>query len=315
MNKIYTKSIGFLIINKVQSCEIISFIDDKCDSLKKSTYSNIICENFQRQFKCTVNVQYKYDKKNNILIYLYCVSSSCNRKWRAQQLKVNIKKDEEISFEVMSNHEKCEHSEKIIRQLRGAEREKMANLAKQTSVSHVRNEALISCDTIALSQGHLQNVYPKPVIRKAISEINCENDKCKDPFYDIFLTCNELKCVYNIEMKKDKFTITILTKEQALVVKSYIEQCKKNKIVSRFYYDATGSIINKLDTKNFFHHIIVIPIVYGENDLNASFYNVGEMITILHTSDHQEIFLRKFSQILQQNKCSGEWFFCSQYER
>lgn len=302
----YTKVIGQLKISSDLLKEIVKFDEEEGVKLRKNKYSNIICEEIVKQFKSTINVDNCDDKTKNINIYFYCASKKCKRRWKLMQLKSNIIKDQDNTFDFFSTHEKCDHSEKLIRQLRGSERINIAKLAKETSVSNVRNEAMLSCDKDSLAKGNLQKIYTKPVIRKAMSEKNCEFDKSLDPIYDIYLTANDLDNVHSLEMKKDKFSITFLSQKQANVCSSYINSCKKNKTVSRFYYDATGGILSNMEnSKCFFHHIIVIPWKFNDIDKSNSFFNVGELITILHTSDQQEIFLRKFLQNLRKNKCLG----------
>lgn len=300
-----TINIGKLTISKDMVQETIKFDGDNCVTLIRKKYSNVICDEMLQQFKVTLNVENLYDRRKNIIIYLYCASKECKRRWKLIQLKSCIKKDEDNHFDVLSTHNKCEHSEKLIRQLRGTERKNVAKIAKETSVANVRNEALLSCDKDSLEKGNLQKVYPKPVIRKAMSEKNCELDKNSDPIFSIYLTANDLDNVESIEMKKEKFSITFLSHKQAAVVQSYINDCKKNNVISRLYYDATGGILSNMNSKSFLHHIIVIPWKFNKIDEESSFFNIGELITILHTSYQQEIFLRRFLLNLRKNNCIG----------
>lgn len=109
----------------------------------------------------------------------------------------------------------------------------------------------------------------------------------------------------------ERFSVSLISREQITTVKKYIEKCKKEKCVSRFHYDATGGILAKPleNMKSIFHHVMVIPFKYSEIDERGSFVNIGELITCLHTSDNQEIFLRKFFQLAsKQIKSRGKLF-------
>lgn len=287
-------------INFNQLQDVFNYNDKKCIGLNKEKYTNIVCENFLTQFKKTVNVKWGNDKGKSIIIDLYCASKECKARFKLSQKKELINNDSQVNFSVKSTEIDCDHkNEKLVRHLKGENRKKIASAVKDKSVETVRNQAIISCDKVALSEGHLQGIHTYPVMRKAASELRNENDKNKDPMYDIFLQANDLKFVHSVEYKHDKFNVTIISSELISIFVKYLTKCNKSAQVSRVHYDATGGILAKPceGINNLFHHVIVIPMKLNENDQQGTFLNIGEMISSLHTTDQQEIFIRRFIQL------------------
>lgn len=303
----YKLTLNDLKIKKETLSDIFTFEETRCTGLNRESYANIIGDEILTQLKSSVNIQWGRDNGASIIIYLYCPLKTCDYKVKLNQKKSNIKCNEDVSFAVKTNREKCQHREKVGRPLKGLERKKVAQEAKNTSITQVRDSAIIKSDKELLYEGNLQKIYTKPVIKQAISELNKKNDKSCDPVNDLFLQINDLSCVYSMEIKKERFSITLISEKQIEILKSYATRCHKNEIVSRIHYDATGGILASpsSDIRNLFHHIIVIPLKFNENDKCGTFVNVGELISALHTSEQQEIYLRRFihlasKQIKQQ---------------
>lgn len=285
-------------LNELQ--EVFHYKDNECVGLNKEKYGDNVCGNFFQQFGKTVNIKWGNDKGKSITIDLYCAAKDCEVKYKLTQKKSEIKFDHHVNLIVKSTEQECEHkNEKLIRQLKGDKRKKIGGAVKDKSVEIVRTAAIISSNKEALAEGHLQEVYTKSVMRKAASELRVKNDKSIDPMYDIFLQANELKYVHNIEYKHDRFNITLISSEQVEILKKYISMCKKDSKVPTIHYDASGGMLAKPceGMKSLFHHVIVIPMKMNPNDDQGSFINIGEMISSVHTSDQQEIFIRRFLQL------------------
>lgn len=280
--------------------DIFKFEDGNCRGLQREKYRDLLCDKFLQQFEKTVNIKWGRDVGKSITIELYCSSKVCKKKFKITQKKDLIKQNETVEMQVKSCVNICNHEDdKLIRQLRGITRKEVAEQVKATSVDIVRYEAMTHCDRQSLSKGNLQKIYTGPVLRQAASDLSAKNDLSKDPLYDLFLQSNKLKCVHSIEYKFERFNITLLSNDQIEILKGYIATCKRNSKVTRIHYDATGGILAKPneDINNLFHHVLVIPSKYNENDDQGSFLNIGEMISSLHTSDQQEIFLKRFLQL------------------
>lgn len=288
-----------LKIENNQNSEIFSFKNNCCVGLKRDTYISLVCDAFLSQFNKTINVRWGRDKGENIIIYSYCALKSCKKCYKIHVEKISVQIHQDIEFKVSSSDDQCKHNDPVIRQLKGKERKQIADKAKATSVSEIRKDAILGCKRDSLEQGNLQKIYTQPVIRKALSEVTKIGDKSNNPLHDVFIQVNELKCVYSVDIKKQRFSITMLSDEQIEILKIYATKCKQNQEISRIHYDATGGILASpdIEIKSLFHHILVIPWKFNEKDKNGTFINIGEMISALHTSDKQEIFLRMFLQL------------------
>lgn len=308
----YTLTLNNLNLEVESLSDIFKFEDGKCRGLNKEKYRDLFCDIFLQQFEKTVNIKWGRDSGKSITIELYCASKVCKKKFKITQKKDVIKQNETVEMQVKSCVNICNHEkEKLIRQLRGVGRKEAAEQVKATSVDIVRNKAMEHSDVSSLSKGNLQKIYTGPVLRKAASDLSAKNDLSKDPLYDLFLQSNKLKCVHSIEYKLERFNITLLSNEQIEILKGYITTCTRNSQITRIHYDATGGILAKPndDINNLFHHVLVIASKFNENDDQGSFLNVGEMISSLHTSDQQEIFLKRFLQLAsKQINSKGELF-------
>lgn len=287
---------------------VFSFENDICTGINAERYKDIIHKEIQEQFPLTVNTKCgNGSNKYTIVIRLYCALKKCPRKFKLKIKKEDVTLNSDGYFSFVSTHLSCDHDEKIIRQLRGNERKEIASLVKSSSVSSVRSDAIKSANYESLLKGNMQKVFVKPVLRKAVSELNCESDQSPDTLYDLFLRANKMKFVYNIEYKSERFNITILSTDQIKMLNKYVANCQKNNEVSRIYYDATGGMCKSPanDIKTLFHHTIVIPLKCNEIDSNYTLLNIGEMISALHTSQQQDIFLRRFMHLAKEPKKSG----------
>lgn len=307
-----TTALDDLIIKQDVLSKIFSFEGNNCIGLNKNEYRDILCEEFLIQFKNTVNIKWGRGNKQSIVIDLYCASKHCQVKYKISKKKSEIAlTNEQVNLSVKSNGHQCYHEdEKLIRQLRGTNRENIAKQVKQSSVDLVRNDAIIEGKN-TVSSGNLNNIYTKAVLRKAASEFSAKNDKSSDSLFDVFLQSNHLKFVNSIEYKFNKFNVLLISEEQIQILSKYITNCKRNNELTRLHYDATGGILAKPneDINNLFNHVIIIPHKFHEIDSVGSHINIGEMITSLHTSDQQEIFLRKFLQLARkQIKSKGNFF-------
>lgn len=280
---------------------LFKFDKDACIGLNKKKYRDLLCNEFLKQYQKTVNIKWGRDSGKSVTVELYCASKTCHLVFKLTQKKENITMTgNNVTMHLKSSDHVCKHEdEKLIRQLRGSARKEVALKVKGASVDVIRGEAIIDANKELLSKGNLQNIYTAPVLRKAASDLRAKNDLSNDPIYDLFLQSNELKCVHSIEFKFVRFNINLLSSEQIEILKGYISSCSKNSQVSRIHYDATGGILAKPheDIKNLLHHTIVIPAKFSDLDEQGSFLNIGEMISSLHTSDQQEIFLRRFLQL------------------
>lgn len=298
----YKFNLNNVVIDSCDAKKVISYLDKKGSVLCNKSYREIVCNAFLNQQKVTANIYSGNSRGNCIQIYMYCASKVCKRKFKLVQEKLKIIEDSSITFLASSTQENCDHSEKIIRQLRGEERKNIAKTVKDSSVDNYRSEAILRSNSDLLKAGHLQNIHPSPVLRKAVSDYNRENDKHKDAFMDLMLKLDSIESVFSVELKKDKFSVMILSEKQITMLKSFIENCKKQNTISRIHFDATGNITASphKDIKKLLHHILVIGHKFNESDSTNTFVNVGEFITSLHTSDNLEIFLRRFLQLASQ---------------
>jgi hypothetical protein len=298
-----------LTLSNEQVETIFVYDAEGCVKLNKETYKKIIMDELLKQHKTSAYIKNSDDRsRKSIVIDLYCVLKQCERKFKIKCKKDHIKYDEDVKLTMTSTHESCSHDEKFIRQLRGEQRKEIALQAKSTSVYQVRSSAIENSDKKLLESGNLQNIYPKSVIQKAVSEQNCESDKSKDPLYDLFLRANSFKFVYSVEYKYERFSVTILSNKQIQIFEQYLKFCATNKVVSRINFDATGGICASPSEKiaKLFHHTIVIPMKTNEIDRTSSLINIGELISSLHTTHQQEIFLRRFIQMKSmESKKSG----------
>lgn len=295
----YLIKLDNLSVKSDQINDIFTFDGDYCNGLNKESYINVICSEILKQFMSTVNVKYGRDKGKIIVIYMYCVLKQCTRAFKIKIEKHTVKKNESANFEVSSTENDCDHREKVIRQLRGNERRMLAEKIKSTSISSFRSDAIIDSDKESLSKGNLQTIYTKPVLRKALSEKKCENDFHSNPLFDLVMQINNFKFVHSVDFKKERFNVILLSSKQISSLKTYLRWCRENNQISRLHFDATGGVLASPDDdiSNLFHHIIVFPWKFNKIDNKCSFMNVGEMISALHTSDQQEIFLRRFIQL------------------
>lgn len=304
-----------LELSSAQVNDVFLYENSKCVGLNKDKYPKIICDELLRQLEISTNIKWGNDYlRTSIIIDLYCAAKECERKFKIKIKKSQIKINEAQKLQISSTLESCLHSEKFIRQLRGEERKNVAMLAKSSSVNQVRMAAIENANKDLLLRGNLQKIHPKPVIRKAISEQNCESDKSKDHLYDLFLRANDFKYVHSVEYKLERFCITTLSSNQIKIFAMYIRNCEKSNEVSRMCFDATGGICKSPAEiiKKIFHHAIIIAMKANKIDTTNSLINVGELISALHTTHQQEIFLTRFIQMARAElKQEGIFLFFS----
>lgn len=284
--------------------KVFAFKDGKCSGLHRKKYESIICENFTQKFLSTVFIRWGRVGKKIVAIDLYCASRKCPRKFKLIAQSENISETNNVIFKVKSTHLECNHSEKVIRPLKGEERELIATQAHLKSVSVVRNEAKIKADKESLRKGNMQQIFSRGVIRKAVSEKLSKNDESSNPLFDLFLQCDKIEIVNSVEYKSKQFCVTIIADKQIEILKAYIKKCKKENRPVMLFYDATGGILQSPseNIRSLFHHVIVIPWKFNDLDNGFAIINVGELISSLHTSDQQEIFLRRFIQITSKHQ-------------
>jgi hypothetical protein len=300
----YLHNLNNLIIRKESSEKIFKFNQGECIGLNKESYQNEICKLFLNQFERTVFIQWGRARSNSVIIDLYCASRKCPRKFKIKQLIAEISEKDDIIFSVKSTLDQCNHTEKVIRPLKGNERKEVASKAKLTSVSSVRSEAKIQANKDSLQKGNMQQIYSTGVLRKAISEKSSENDRHSNPIFDLILQCDELDIVHNVECKSDRFAVTVISEKNMEILHAYIAKCQELKEISRVYYDATGGILEspKENIRSIFNHVMVFPWKFHDLDNNSTAINIGELITSLHTSNQQEIFLRRLIQNAMKNR-------------
>lgn len=293
-------SVGFLDVKVHQLAKLFDFDHEACKGLNRESFQNEICKEFLNQFGVTVNIQWGNDRsRKSIIIDLYCALKSCHRRFKIKILKNDILKGKEVKLKVLSTHHECNHDEQVIRQLRANDRREIASKAAASSVSKVRSEALNESRKELLKKGHLQQVYTEPVIRQAVSELKSKNDTHKNQLHDLLLKSDKMKFVHNIEYKCERFNITILSNDQIRMLACYRRKCKELKVISRMCYDATGGmcVSPNENIKRLFHHTLVISMKFNEIDTKNSLINIGEMVSSLHTTFQQEIFLRRFIEL------------------
>lgn len=148
--------------------DIFNFEDNICHGLNKKKYCDLVCNEFFKQFDKTVNIKWGRDTGKSIIIELYCASKTCKSQFKLTQKKNQIKSDESAVMQVKTTEALCTHEdEKLIRQLRGDERKEIALKIKGTSVDVVRTDAILTSNKKSLTQGNMQKIYTKNVLRKA----------------------------------------------------------------------------------------------------------------------------------------------------
>lgn len=293
----YSHSLKDIKLTSTQVNDVFNFRDGKCVGLNRDNYRNIIPNELHAQSEISANIKWGNDRSRaSIIIDLYCVAKDCERLYKITLKKEHIVENEELSLCVISTSDKCTHTDKYIRQLRGNERKNVAMQAKSSSVSAVRKAAMENANKELLKKGDMQKIFVKPVIRKAVYELNSRSDKDQYQLFDLFLRANEMPCIHSVEYKSERFNITVLSDEQMRTIASYIKKCADEGTISRVCYDATGGICASpaKDIKNLFHHTLVVSFKVNELDRENALINVGEMISALHTAHQQEIFLRRF---------------------
>lgn len=196
----YTRVLKSIKIERELLHEVFKFKGRLCIGLNKEKYHDILCDKILENLSLTVCIQWGNDKKKSIIIDFYCASKQCKLRLKVIINKIDVNLQEDVILKVNATENKCNHcSEKLIRPLKGDERKAVAIKVKNSSVDQHRNDAIIISNKESLKKRMLQKVYTKPVLRKAVSDLNSENDTSVDPIYDIFLQANKLKFVLSIK--------------------------------------------------------------------------------------------------------------------
>lgn len=288
----------YLEIDSSELNNLFIFNNEECAGVNKEKYQNTICRLFGKKFNKTVNVRGTYVGKK-ISIRLYCAVKQCTKIFNVTIRKDEIQLNRNVKIEVTCNGNICNHNVNVVRNLMKDERAKVAQELKSASISTVRNETILNADKNMLSNGNLQNIHSQEVLRKTKSEVNSKNDMSSNPLFDLFLKIKTIKSACNVEYLEDKFSITLLSSHQIETFKNYVLANNKSKNINRLYYDATGKVCASptAEIRSIFHHVLIIPKKASVTDKHCCLVNVGELITSLHTSDNQEIFLRRFFQL------------------